>query len=86
MSREIYAADGGDLTEEEQAAIRSLERLAKRWPRTLGLFDFSGSLSVVRGNGRGGFLYEDDGRGEAPSRIVDIFGIPSGGGGPGSSL
>lgn len=37
-------------TKEEQAAIRALKRLAKKWPKTLGLVHFGtgSSLSVVR--------------------------------------
>ena len=36
-----------DLTPEEASAIKSLERLAKRWPETLKLFSWSGSLVVM---------------------------------------
>lgn len=36
-----------ELTEEEDAAIRSLRRLAKRWPASLKLFGWSGSLYVM---------------------------------------
>ncbi len=36
------------ITKEEQKAIKSLERLAKRWPQSLSLFSWSGSLCVVK--------------------------------------
>lgn len=36
------------LTDEERRAIASLERLAKRWPQSLMLFSWSGSLTVMR--------------------------------------
>ncbi len=37
-----------ELTDEERKAIASLERLAKRWPQSLKLFSWSGSLCVMR--------------------------------------
>lgn len=37
-----------ELTKEEQNAINSLKRLAKRWPETLWLYSASGSLNVMR--------------------------------------
>lgn len=36
------------ITKEEQKAIRSLERLAKRWPKGIELFGWSGSLYVTK--------------------------------------
>ncbi len=36
------------MTKEEQNAINSLKRLAKRWPKSLELFSQSGSLEVRR--------------------------------------
>lgn len=38
----------GDWTPAETAAIRSLRRLAKKWPDTIGLFGASGTLYVTR--------------------------------------
>jgi len=35
------------LTKEERAAIRTLERLAKRWPKTLVLHGGGGNLAVL---------------------------------------
>jgi hypothetical protein len=37
-----------ELTKEEQNAINSLKRLAKRWPESLELFSQSGTLQVRR--------------------------------------
>jgi len=36
------------ITKEEQRAIASLRRLAKKWPETLQLFGWSGSLVVMK--------------------------------------
>jgi hypothetical protein len=36
------------ITKEEQRAIKSLERLAKKWPKSLSLFSNSGSLEVFK--------------------------------------
>lgn len=37
-----------DITNEERAALRKLEKLVKDWPRTLGLFSNSGHLMVLK--------------------------------------
>jgi hypothetical protein len=36
-----------ELTKDEAAAVAVLDRLAKRWPRTIKLFSWSGSLVVM---------------------------------------
>ncbi len=36
------------VTKEEQKAIASLKRLAKKWPDSLHLFSWSGSLMVMK--------------------------------------
>ena len=64
---------------EERLAIASLQRLAKRWPDTLGLFVFSGSLCVVRVDPDGGWLCNDR---DQPVDVASIH-IRSGGGDPG---
>jgi hypothetical protein len=71
-----------DLTDEEQRAIDSLKRLAKRWPRTLKLVSMDGSLAVIlNGDPRYDF---DHGTGSGAERqqciIADIEGIPNDGG------
>jgi hypothetical protein len=35
-------------TEEEKRAIAALQRIAKKWPKSLWLFSASGSLCVMR--------------------------------------
>lgn len=68
------------LSPEETRAIAALKRLAKRWPESLMLFSWSGTLCVVR-------VKED---GESPlhgadpnSAIIDtINGIRNDGGDP----
>lgn len=46
------------ITQEEQKAIASLKRLAKRWPKTISLFGWSGTLCVVKrlDDGRNGLI------------------------------
>lgn len=36
-----------NLTYEEKSAIRSLKRVAKKWPNSLWLFSASGTLTVM---------------------------------------
>ena len=61
------------VTGEEQKAIRSMQRLAKKWPRSLWLFSWSGSLQIMK---------------ERPDGILvpleSVKGIPNDGGDPGS--
>ena len=59
------------ITKDEQRAIRSLERLAKKWPKTLSLFSWSGTLCVCK--------KANDGR---PAVITQIIGIDNDGGDP----
>ena len=67
--------DEDELTDEERRAIASLERLAKRWPQSLRLFSWSGTLCVIRSEAD---LLEEP---EA-NVITTIEGIPNGGGAP----
>lgn len=64
-------ADPITITPEEAAAIRSLKRLAKKWPQSLKLFSWSGTLIVVKRN-------SDD----IGAEIASISGIPNDGGDP----
>jgi hypothetical protein len=41
--------NGPPLTKREQKAIADLKKLANRWPDTLMLFSWSGSLVVFKG-------------------------------------
>ncbi len=67
-------ADPITITPEEAAAIQSLKRLAKKWPRSLRLFSWSGTLMVVKRN-------SDD----IDAEIATIEGIPNDGGDPNAS-
>ena len=59
-----------ELSPEEARAIRSLERLAKRWPRSLTIFGNSGSMVIIRTE-----------RGDQPwEAIANIDGIACDGG------
>lgn len=59
------------VTKEEQRAIKSLQRLAKKWPGTLELFSWSGALVILKKG--------SDGR---DCNIADITGIYNDGGDP----
>jgi hypothetical protein len=64
-----------DLTPEEAAAIRSLKRLAKKWPRSLTIFGWNGSMCVM-----------DTSMNKCGSAILDeVSGIPCDGGDPDDS-
>ena len=62
------------LTDEERRAIASLERLAKRWPPSLLLFSWSGTLCVMPADW--------DRTSPNESVITYIEGIPNDGGDP----
>ena len=50
-----------ELTKEEENAINTLNRLAKRWPESLWLFSASGSLWVMQKNSDGEKSHDGDG-------------------------
>lgn len=60
----------------EAEAVRALERLAARWPQTIGLLSWSGSLCVVSWPPRpvGSTLYV--------TTVASVGGIPNEGGDP----
>jgi hypothetical protein len=65
-------------TADERRAIASLERLAKRWPETLMLFSWSGTLCVVKLKEDGSSPLHD---GDPNSHVVaTIHGITNDGG------
>lgn len=70
-----------DLTPEEQAAIRELKKLAKKWPKSLWLFSGSGSLHVLRTTPEGEHAMTRRG-GVDPEYVVADLGstIPNDGG------
>jgi hypothetical protein len=61
-----------DLTPVEASAIRSLKRLARKWPDTLKLFSWSGNLYVMDAEMAPG----------AEAALDAISGIPNDGGDP----
>lgn len=73
-----------ELTKEEQNAINSLKRLAKRWPKSLMLFSGSGELCVLDVNKCQDWpegTPEYKAGGFNPDSILDrIQGIPNDGG------
>lgn len=72
-----------EITNEEQKAINSLNRLAKKWPETLWLFAGAGSLYVMK-LGEDGLPVITEFGGVNPEYIVgriDIFCDGGGGGG-----
>jgi hypothetical protein len=74
----IEGANGSELTEDEARAVRSLDRLARRWPQTLKLVSMSGSLHVIHSaDERFGSEVSTE-RGEAV--LHTIHGIPNDGG------
>ena len=68
-----------DVTEEEQQAINDLQRLRKRWPKTLWLFSASGTLCVMR-KGPDGNRATLPGGGVDQAYIVATVGIENDGG------
>lgn len=73
-----YEMDNGHIvTEDEKRAIEALQRLAGRWPQSLTLFSWSGTLCIVRSE-------EDLFNGGDPNDaiVAEIGGIPNDGGGP----
>lgn len=71
-----------ELTAEEERAIASLKRLAKKWPETLWLFCGGQSgIAVMRMHEDGGHAHVSHTGGVDPDYIVDdIYGIDSDGG------
>jgi len=59
-------ADSISITPEEAAAVQSLKRLARKWPGSLRLFSWSGTLIVVKRNSDG-----------IDAEIATIKGIPN---------
>ena len=63
------------LTIEEAAAIKSLKRLAKKWPQSLRLFSSSGTLLATKVNSHG-----------IQAAVAYVEGIPNDGGDPGDEV
>jgi hypothetical protein len=62
------------ITPEEAKAIRSIKRLAKKWPQSIRLFSWAGSLVVTKANNE-----------DVQSVIAYVEGIPNDGGDPGDA-
>jgi hypothetical protein len=71
--------DFDDLNAEEQAAVRALRRLEKKWPSSLWLFAASGSLCVMKkkDDGSRGMV---SGGGHDAELVVETISIPCDGG------
>jgi hypothetical protein len=79
MAKEFIADNGDMITEQEARAIRALQLLARRWPRTLTLASMGGRLFVFHtGDPRWGSFHGAE-RAEAVL-AEDFGGIPSDGG------
>ncbi|XKH58532.1 hypothetical protein LG293_15885 (plasmid) [Citricoccus nitrophenolicus] len=71
-------SDEPELTDAESKAIRSLQRLAKTWPRSLTVASMGGSLVVVHTNDD---RFDSERTLERHEAILaDISGIPNTGG------
>lgn len=73
-------ATAPSLSDPELSAIAALQRLARRWPRSLTLVSYDGSLSVIRSADLGAIA---DGNGPEREDLIlaNIDGIPNDGGG-----
>ncbi len=74
----VHFSKGGEsnmemLTKEEEKAIRSLDRVAKKWPRSLKLFSQSGTLLVIK-------IHPDHPEDEQGRVVCGISGIENDGG------
>jgi hypothetical protein len=67
-----------EFTPEELAAIRSLKRLGRKWPKTLMLLSLEGGLYVTHTADQGAIATSIDRAPDVP--IVQIDGIPNDGG------
>lgn len=77
---EFIADNGEQATGEEARAIRSLQRLARRWPKTLKLISMDGSLHVIHTDSEGLPEYGEDREVRQACILADIRGIPNDGG------
>ncbi len=66
-------------TSDEQKAIRALQRLAKKWPKSLWLFSAAGSLCVMRAADDGSH-HSLPGGGVDPDYALETIAIPNDGG------
>lgn len=69
-----------ELTKEENNAINSLKRLAKKWPESLWLYSASGTLHVMRAGENNEQVALEIGGGIDPDYSVATIHIPNDGG------
>lgn len=69
-----------DLTREEQNAVRCLQRLAKRWPKSLWIYVGDGSFCVMRRAPEGELDHNSQGS-VRQDLVVAKMPIPADGGG-----
>lgn len=67
----------GPMTEEK--AVKALERLAKRWPKSLWLFSANGTLCVMRCDEHGEHVLTQTG-GVDQEYVIATIDIPNSGG------
>jgi LmbE family N-acetylglucosaminyl deacetylase len=63
----------------DEQAVAALKRIAKRWPKHLTLFSWSGSLTVIDNRHPD---YDATGAVHEDAIVANIEGIPNGGGDP----
>lgn len=69
-----------NLTLEETKAIKSLQRLAKKWPKSLWLYSASGTLNVMKTNKKGEHAVVENGSIDPYYLVGHIQGISNDGG------
>lgn len=67
------------LNNEERKAVATLQRLSKKWPKSLWLFSGSGSLCVMKKNDKGERALSDT-DGMCPEHVVAKIDIENDGG------
>jgi len=68
------------LTPEERKAIKSLNSLAKQWPKSLWLFSGAGTLHVMRYDSTGDVAVTNSGGMDQRYIVETVLGIPNDGG------
>ena len=69
-----------ELTEKEKKAIKSLKRLAKKWPPTLWLFAGNGGLHILKTGKKGEVVLRDNGGVDSDYHVDSIDDIYADGG------
>ena len=69
-----------ELTTEEEKAIKSLHRIAKKWPESLWLFSGSGTLWVMKKDKNGNRILDDTGCVDSKAVVSSSIDIDNDGG------